>query len=201
MAISPIGCRVIIQENESNPCCICTRNDTYKKCCRACKQEICTNCIIILTEQGDPCPYCRQTKGYEEIGGAPQRVFINNVKTATQKEISRPTTQTREESEEPRSYCSENICDWQLSPLLKSRIILCRTILIDTIIVFGVGIVSRMIFGIIIPMFQHPDVFVIEFMLTITVGLLTIVVGGFLIFLLCCICLPAIIHLSKDLLR
>ena len=187
MAISPIGCRVIIQENKSNACCICTRSDTYKKCCCACKQEICPNCITLLMEQGQPCPYCRQNKGYIEIVQKP-RVFAKNVIKPCESFHVESSIQNEETQQ----------CNYEIDPLIKEKLIKCRNILIDICIVFGIGIVVRLLLGIMIPMFVHPKVFVIEFLLTITIGLLTIIIGGLLLFLLCCICFPAVMRIINQ---
>ena len=143
-------------DKSDDECVICRCNDASRKCCVVCKQKICIDCIAKLTESGEPCPFCRQNKGYIEVkvlGGVAN-------KNVDKKALQSSTTTSSIQNEEARTYCSSDQYDCVIDPLIKEKFHLCRRILLDFIFIFGIGIITRLVFGIITPLFAHPKMFV-----------------------------------------
>ena len=186
-----MGSKVYISQNIEidKECPICREKNKVHQQCLSCNQEICVDCIVCLMELGNPCPYCRGNKGYTKV------TTNKVVKNKTQKTESQEIRHTTIPNIESRVYCPSNNLNWELNPWIKKKGIVCINIISTFVIVFGIGIISRLIFSIMLPMFAQSKIIIIECLLTLLIGILTIIFASFIVLIIGCVCIPTIFNL------
>ena len=208
--LAPMGCSTSRVETQHSiiKCCVCQNNckeNPIEIKCKSCTDGcLCSDCKLSCMEHGqlDKCPLCRNSGDWYYSMRDKKRVVVGTpVRISGAAGIAaRANAQVDavDADNEPRVYCKNPCSEIELDPFIKQKLDKILSWFIQFCVVFVAGIIGRLITGTIVPMFTHPEAFIVEFMLTLCVGMLTIIFA-FLCFLgLGCICTPIAIALGHN---
>lgn len=203
--VAPMGCCAsrVKTQHSALKCCVCqnsSKENPIEIKCKSCNDGcLCGDCKLSCMEHGqiDKCPLCRHTgewyynvrNGKKVVVGTPVRIPGAAGAGAAGAGAA---------DMEPRVYCKNPCSEVELDPRVYEKLNKVLSWFIQFCVVFVAGIIGRLITGTIVPMFTHPEAFIIEFMLTMCVGMLIIVGAVLAFFVLVCICTPIVITLNGD---